>query len=93
MNYCVSENTILFVKDIEITEEIETSCGIVKFIDCEVSRGVQIRVDSSITIRKCVIKDDCYIGSDISDCKYIEKILTISGNQSKVFKFNFLLLY
>ena len=90
MNYSVSENTILFVKDIQITDEIETSKGTVKFIDCEVSRGVQITVDSAITIKKCVIEDDCYIGSDISDCKYVRRILTISGNQSKVFKFNYI---
>ena len=69
---------------------METSKGTVKFIDCEVSRGVQITVDSTIIIRKCVIEDDCYIGSDISDCKYVRRILTISGNQSKVFKFNYI---
>ena len=90
MNYCVSENTILFVKDIQITEEIETSKGTIKFINCEISRGVQITVDSTIIIRKCVIEDDCYIGSDISDCKYVKRILTIFGNQSKVFKFNYI---
>ena len=89
MNYCVSEDTITFIKTIQITEEIETSKGTVKFIDCKIFKGVQIEVEAAVTITRCVIDTSCRIGSDISDCKYLMRILTISGNQSEVFKFNY----
>ena len=89
MNYCVSEDTITFIKTTEITEEIETSKGTVKFVNCKIFKGVQIEVEAAVTITRCVIDTSCRIGSDISDCKYLMRILTISGNQSEVFKFNY----
>lgn len=92
MVYTVVDNTIFFVKDFKGTISIKVSKGTVEFIDCEISEGVQITVSAVVRIRKCVIKDNCTIGSNISFCKYENKRLVITHNQQHHFKFNHILI-
>ena len=88
MVYTVNDNVIIFFVDFKGSISIKTSKGYVEFINCEIARNVHIKVDSEVKIRKCVIKDNCLIGSNISFCRYENKRLTITRSQQHSFRFN-----
>ena len=88
MDYCILENSILFIKTVQITKEIETSNGKIVFENCRVYSGTRILFDHSVRVVNCIIKGDCFIDSDINNCKWNGSTLTIKTDQQSPFKFN-----
>lgn len=88
MDYCILENSILFIKTVQITEEIETSNGKIIFENCRVYSGTRILFDHSVRVTNCIIKRDCFIDSDINNCKWNGSTLIIKTDQQSPFKFN-----
>lgn len=88
MDYIIFDNSILFIRTVQITEEIETRNGKIVFENCKVYEESRISFNHSVRVTNCIIKRSCFIDSDINNCKWNGATLTIKTDQQSPFKFN-----
>lgn len=88
MSYTVIDNTIEFRSTTTITEDVETSVGIVKFENCRISSGVKIQFRWGIKLTNCTIGRSCFIRRDLKDCEYANDDVLIIRNNQEMIEFN-----
>ena len=84
--------SVKFKKSEKINKLIRVGLVDVKFINCEVLKGITITIDQEfkeLTIENCSFENDCFIGSNMNNCFYSQKgELKVFDSQPDLFVFN-----